>query len=324
MRRPGWTHAVPLLALLLVPAAPLPAEEPAFPPPPPLVSPIRGAIDFHVHSSPDVFGRSLTDVEVARIAARNGMRALVYKNHVTSTADRAFLVHQAVPEIEAFGGVTLNRAVGGINPAAVEWMFRMEGGRGRVVWLPSIDAAHHKETFGIPGEGIRVARDGRVTPDMEAVLKVIAREDLVLHTCHVSPEETLTVIRRARELGVERIVVTHALAEVPGLSLEQARQAADMGAYLELAYLNHLMGAGAHQEWMSHWRQVSVADMAEAIRQVGAEHFVLASDLGQTENPIHPDGYKRLVAGLAKEGIPRADIERMMRTNPARVLGLAE
>ena len=124
------------------------AQGRSFPPPPPLVSPIAGAIDFHVHSSPDVFGRSLTDVEVALLAKRHGMRALVYKNHVTSTADRAFLVMQQVPGIEAFGGVALNRAVGGINPDAVEWMLRMEGGRGRVVWLPSFDADHHLKTFG--------------------------------------------------------------------------------------------------------------------------------------------------------------------------------
>ncbi len=105
------------------------AQERVYPPPPPLQSPIAGAIDLHVHSGPDVFGRGFLDVEVARAAKRAGMRGLVLKNHVTSTADRAYLVMQQVPGLEVFGGIVLNGAVGGINPQAVEWMHRMEGVR---------------------------------------------------------------------------------------------------------------------------------------------------------------------------------------------------
>ena len=86
----------------------------AFPPPPPVKSPIEGAIDFHVHSAPDVFGRSVTDIEAATLARRAGMRAIVLKNHVTSTADRAAVVREVVPGIEVFGGIVLNRAVGGV------------------------------------------------------------------------------------------------------------------------------------------------------------------------------------------------------------------
>ena len=300
------------------------ADVRVYPPPPPLVSPIAGAIDFHVHSGPDVFGRGFLDVDVARAAARAGMRALVFKNHVTSTADRAFLVMQQVPNIEVFGGIVLNSAVGGINPAAVEWMHRMEGGRGKVVWLPSFDADHHLRTFGEPGEGIKVAIDGTVTPEMEAVLKIIARENLVLQTSHVSPVEALAVIRRGRDLGVRNMIVTHAMADVPGMTVGEMRQVAALGGKLELDFLNHLMGPGAHMGWMRHWRQVSFADMAAAIKAVGAEHFVLASDLGQTGNPIHPDGYKLLVAGLAAEGIDQAALHLMMAETPARLLGLAD
>lgn len=298
------------------------AEIRVYPPPPPAVSPIAGAIDFHVHSAPDVFGRGYEDVDVARLAARQGMRALVLKNHVTSTADRAQMVTKAVPEIEAFGGIVLNQAVGGINAAAVEWMYRMEGGRGRVVWLPSFDADYHLRTFGEPGEGLKVAVDGVVTPEMEKVLRVIAREDLVLCTSHVSPEEALAVIRRGRELGASRFVITHAMADVPGFSIAQMKEAASMGAYMELVFLNDMMGPNAYLPWMRHWKRVSIADMAAAIKQVGAAHFILSSDLGQTGNPAHPDGYKLLVDGLGQAGVSRADIDLMMKRNPAWLLGL--
>jgi hypothetical protein len=100
-----------------------------FPPPPPKVSPAAGTIDMHVHSHPDVFGRSMDDVDVAQLAKARGMRGLLLKNHVATTADRAALAMKAVPGIEIWGGIVLNNAVGGINPAAVEWMHRMYGVR---------------------------------------------------------------------------------------------------------------------------------------------------------------------------------------------------
>ncbi|MBI1397782.1 MAG: histidinol phosphatase [Betaproteobacteria bacterium] len=311
------------VALLLSSSAGLHAQDlRVFPPAPPVQSPIAGAIDFHVHSAPDVFGRSVTDIEAATLARRMDMRAIVLKNHVTATADRAAITREVVPGIEVFGGVVLNRAVGGVNPDAVEWMSRMSGRYGKVVWLPTIDAAHHMKTFGVPGEGLRVVVDGTVTPETDAVLRIIARENLVLETGHVSPEEVIAVIRRGRDLGVRNMLVTHATAQVPNLSVTQMREVAALGGYLELDFIGELMGPDAHLPWMRHWRHVSIAEMAATIRAVGPEHIVLATDLGQTGNPTQPDGMIMLVQGLRKAGIPEEDLQRMMRTNPARLLGL--
>src|SRR5436190_17474353 len=175
----------------------------AFPPPPPKVSPATGVIDFHVHSHPDVFGRNMDDIDIAQLARSKGMRGLVLKNHVTTTADRAALVMKVVPGIEVWGGIVLNNAVGGVNPNAVEWMHRMYGSRGKVVWLPTFESDKHLKTLvSKDAKGIEVAPNGQVTPDMEAILKIIARENLVLATGHVHPYEVLAVLKRARELGV--------------------------------------------------------------------------------------------------------------------------
>ena len=103
----------------------------AFPPPPPKVSPAAGVVDLHVHSHPDVFGRNMDDIDVANLAKSRGMRGIVLKNHISETASRAALVMKVVPGIEVFGGIVLNKAVGGINPDAVEWMHRVYGKIGR-------------------------------------------------------------------------------------------------------------------------------------------------------------------------------------------------
>ena len=67
-------------AALSLATAPALTEPPVgFPPPPPKVSPAQGAIDFHVHSEPDVFGRSMDDIDVAVLAKRKGIRGLVLR-----------------------------------------------------------------------------------------------------------------------------------------------------------------------------------------------------------------------------------------------------
>ena len=148
----------------------------AFPPPPPKVSPAAGVIDMHVHSHPDVFGRNMDDIDVAQLA-------------------KAALVTKVVPGIEVFGGIVLNNAVGGVNPHAVEWMHRVYGGRGKMVWLPTFESDKHVKTFTKPdAKGLVVAPNGQVTPEMEAILRIIARENLVLATGHVHPEEVIARI----------------------------------------------------------------------------------------------------------------------------------
>ena len=94
---------------------------------------LAGVLDFHVHSRPASRPRSVSDLEIARIAKRAGMRGLVFKNHFTMTADRAWLAMQEVDGIEIFGGVALNHAVGGLNAEAVRQLVAFSGERGKVV-----------------------------------------------------------------------------------------------------------------------------------------------------------------------------------------------
>jgi hypothetical protein len=101
---------------------------------------LDGAIDIHAHCDPDSTPRSIDAIDLAKLAHARGMRGLVLKNHYEPTASLAYIVRKEVPGIEIFGGIDLNRSVGGINPAAVERMTMDKGGWGRVVWMPTFDA----------------------------------------------------------------------------------------------------------------------------------------------------------------------------------------
>ncbi len=290
-------------------------------PPPPAVSPIRGLIDFHTHSAPDVFGRAVDDEEITALASAREMEAVVLKSHVTLTADRAWLARKHMPGVKVFGGVTLNGAVGGLNAQAVEWMWRMQGGHGRVVWFPTFDADNHVRRNRTAAAGIRVVDErGAVLPAAREVLAVCAAQRLVVHTGHASAEEALALIAAAREAGCDRIVVTHAELDVVGMTEAQMKKAAAMGAKLELCALGMLVGPEAPLPWMRDWARVPVEETAARVQSVGANHFVLGTDLGQTGNPTPADGLQLFVTGLEAAGITRAQIHAMGREVPGALL----
>jgi len=313
------------VAAFAISATGLALAQVGFPPPPPKVSPAAGVIDMHVHPAPDVFGRSLTDIEMATVARRKGMRGLVLKNHVVTTADRAATAMEAVPGIEIWGGIVLNNSVGGVNPAAVEWMHRMSGGRGKIVWLPTFDSDKHVKTLVDKNKsGLVVAPGGVVTPQMEEILKIIARENLVLATGHVHADEVVAVARRAKELGVKNILVTHGLTNIPGLSMAQAKEVAALGGMIEICYLQFMTGPDAQYAWMKHWNQVNTTQVLMALNEVGADSLVISTDLGQQGMMMPPDGVENAIAALKAAGVSQGDIDKMMKKNPARLLGLKD
>jgi hypothetical protein len=295
-----------------------------FPPPPPKVSPAAGVIDMHVHSHPDVFGRNMDDIDLATLAKARGMRGILIKNHISETASRAALVMKVVPGIEVFGGIVLNKAVGGINPDAVEWMHRIYGGRGKVVWLPTFESDKHVKTLSKPDAvGLTVAPNGQVSPEMEAILKIIARENLVLATGHVHPEEIVAVVKKGKELGVRNFIITHGLTNVPGLNMAQAKQVAEMGAVIEICFLQFLAGPNAPLPFLTHWTQTNAKTVAQAVKDLGVNSVLVSTDLGQSGNMVHPDGVEAAIAAMKREGLTDADIDQMMRKTPARLLGLS-
>src|SRR5690348_13686253 len=172
---------------------------------------LNQVIDIHVHSDPDSSPRSIDAIDLARLAKSRGMRGLVLKNHYEPTASLAYVVRKEVPGIEIFGGIDLNRSVGGINPAAIERMVLMKGGWGRVVWMPTFDAENQVRFSKENRPFVSVSKDGQLLPEVKQVIALVAKHQLTLETGHSSPEEGLSIVREARRQGVQHMVITHAM-----------------------------------------------------------------------------------------------------------------
>jgi len=273
---------------------------------------LNGVVDIHVHSDPDSVPRSIDAIDIAKLAKSKGMRALVLKNHYESTASLAFLVRKEVPGIEIFGGIALNRTVGGINVAAVDRMTKVKGGWGRVVWMPTFDAENQVRFSKENRPFVSVSKNGALLPEVKEVISVIAKNQLTLATGHSTPAEVLMLIREAKQQGVQRIVVTHAMLAPVQMSVAQMQEAVKLGAKLEFVY-NALIGPS---------KMFEMSDYAAAIRKVGVDACILSSDLGQAGNPLHPDGLMAFFQGLRGKGFTEAEIDTMAKRNPAKLLGL--
>jgi hypothetical protein len=289
---------------------------------------LRGAFDTHVHISPDVVERKIDDISLARRFVELGMAGFGLKSHYGSTAERASVVRASVPGIEVLGAISLNRAVGGMNPLAVEIAAR-EGAR--IVWFPTVDSeneAHEREAppgakvpvwvkvqLDLRDQGIEidpvpvVDGNGGVLPETRTVLDLIARHDLVLATGHLSRDEIFTVVDAAVEAGVRTIVITH--PEFPSQSIgpDDQRALAEKGALLERCFTTPHTGKVSWETWL------------ENIRATGPEHSVLSTDLGQSFNPAVEDGLALMVDRLLDAGFSEEEVHTMAVKNTRRVAG---
>ncbi|MEW9124980.1 MAG: DUF6282 family protein [Thermotaleaceae bacterium] len=280
---------------------------------------LKGVIDMHVHSSPDTRERAYTDFELMEAGIRVGARAIVIKSHHGTTMNRAFLVnehnkivHQGRNNFTMFGSVTLNNAIGGLNPLAVETGLKMGA---KIVWLPTAHAANQLKKNGQTG-GIECLENGKIVTPLKEIFRMIKEYDVVLGTGHLSPEEIFPVVEQAKAMGLNKIVVTHPEFWVVGMSNEdQIKIVKDYDVYLERCYAQP-MGGGVYKS--------NLEDNLLIIKEVGYKNVIVNTDGGQVENPNWEVALEEYMQYLLDKGIPEEEIDFMAKTIPAKLLGLDE
>jgi Family of unknown function (DUF6282) len=288
---------------------------------------MEGAYDAQVHVAPDVIERRIDDLDLAKEFLAHGMKGFVLKSHYFPTAERARVVTKAVPGISAYGAITLNHSVGGLNPVALE----LAGRSGcKVVWFPTVDAAN--ETAGrLDGPNVKlpfwakiqrelaatgiapppltvVDEAGKISANVRRCIELIAKHNMILATGHLGRVEIFELVKTAREMGTQRVLVTHAEFPSQNLTADEQLQLANMGAFIEHCFTTMHTGKAP---WEGAF---------EAIRKVGPERCVLSTDLGQTINPPVAGGFAMFAQKLLDNGFSVDQIRRMTVTNPASLL----
>jgi len=274
-----------------------------------------------------VIGRRIDDIDCAREFLACGLRGFVLKSHYIQTGERAQVVTKAVPGIKAFGAVTLNHSVGGLNPVAVE----LAGRSGcKIVWMPTVDAQN--ETAGrLDGGGDKLpfwakiqrelAAEGIAPPPLSVVdasdrvierakrcLERIARHNMILATGHVGRREIFALIREAREMGVKKVVVTHAEFPSQNLTGDEQKALADLGAVIEHCFTTTYTGKAPWEAAFAN------------IRQTGVSRTIISTDLGQTINPPVAEGFGMFADRLLSAGFTADEVRTMAVTIPTRLI----
>jgi hypothetical protein len=287
---------------------------------------IADAIDLHCHFGPDTIGgtlaggegHSVTAVDAARDAAESGHAALVLKSHSFASPALARNVEDAVSGVRVFGGICTDYPSGGLNVDAVEAALALDA---KIVWLPTV---HSQQDFekrtvareGFHGTGIRVVdEEGRVVPAVQEIFGLVSQKDAILATGHISAEEHYAVVKEFAGRG--HVLVTHAGEELAGprLSAEQCAELADLGASIELTALSckDVLGVTGKRP----------DAMAAMIRAIGPSRCTLSTDYGWTTAVPRPaPGLQEFLEALWGEGITEDELQAMVSTHPARLLGL--
>ncbi len=288
---------------------------------------IEGGYDLQVHVAPDVIERRIDDIDLAHEFLKRGLKGFVLKSHYLPTAERAQVVTKAVPGIQAFGAITLNHSVGGLNPVAVELSGRSGA---KIVWMPTVDAAN--ETAGrVDGPSTKLpfwakiqrelAATGIAPPPLTVLddqgdlneasrrcLDIIGSRNMILATGHLGRKEIFALVRAAREMKLQRVLVTHAEFPSQSLTADEQAELANEGALIEHCFTTMHTGKAS-------WDEVMVS-----IRKAGPERCVLSTDLGQTINPPVSEGFAMFAQTLMDGGFSAADIKRMAVTNPSALV----
>ena len=290
---------------------------------------LQGAYDLHVHSAPDVLPRLMDDIEMAKRITDTKMAGYAIKSHYFCTAERATLINTLFPACEAIGTITLNSSVGGINPTAVE----MAGRAGtKLVWFPTCDNPTERahvfngdpnkklpywaqilitmKEEGIDAPTVEIFNEkGRLSDSTMQVLEIIAKHEMILATSHLSHEETFALVKEAHARGVKNIIITHVDFPTTFYTIEEQKELAKYGAYMEHCYTTWATG------------KIDFATTVAQIKSLGPERVIIATDLGQ-KTSIYPDeGMQSFAEKLYENGIDEKAIRTMFVTNQRTLLG---
>jgi hypothetical protein len=283
---------------------------------------LEGAYDIHVHASPDVVPRAMDVVQLAKAALEQKMAGLLIKSHTTATTGRVYVLnHLLKGSCRFFSSLALNSPVGFVNLSAVESALRS---RTDLIFFPTYGAENHIKKWGLgkpptafPISGYHkkgfslLNEKGKVKHNINAIMKLIAKHDAALGTGHLSPVESLELIKVAKEVGVKRIVLTHASESVVDMEPDQQKEAANMGAMIEHCFFAVTDSCPG---------KIQLEKIKDQIRYVGISSSILSTDFGQVKNSPPIEGFSYYLEKMRTLGFSEDELHVMIHDNPKKLL----
>jgi hypothetical protein len=283
---------------------------------------IRQAVDIHLHIGPEIIPRKYTVKELVA-TERGKLAGCVLKNHFYPTT--ALFTKDDTKDLQLYGGIVLNNAVGGLNPEAV-YATALVSNRPIVVWFPTINSEQflRASKYELAPEWLKgkkiplrlakdvksviVTQNGKLTASAKRVVNAIADIDAVLATGHISWQESMAVVKYALEKGVKRIVITHPIYQRIAMPISRQKELAKKGCYIEQCFSMYSID------------KIPIKKIAQQINAVGANSVILSSDVGQAFSPAPSQSLYEFANLLFEQGISLDELKIMLVSNPKKLL----
>jgi hypothetical protein len=106
----------------------------------------------------------------------------------------------------------------------------------------------------------------------------------------------MVLARMAKEVGLNKFVVTHANSTIWKMAHDQIRKVVDLGGYIEFCYLTNLWGPGTG---LPDFVRMSDAEFVAYVT-VAPERSFITTDLGQIGMPNPLNGMRMCISCHAK------------------------
>lgn len=281
---------------------------------------LAGTIDLHIHAAPDTKTRLASELDFARQAQDAGMRAVMFKSNDFSCHDRAYLIREVLPSFEVFGSMCMNDVVGDkVNVVAARKAMCTTGSLCRCIWMPTQNSRYQVKTYGQKQKIIDVTdASGNLLPEVISVMELCAEYDIMFASGHSSPEETLLMARRAKEIGLKKFVATHVNSSIWTLSPKQLETVVGLGGWVELSFLTNLWGPGTGLPEYERLSDKAFCDLLS----VAPERSFVSTDLGQVAMPSPVNGMLAAIKAITAYGCSSRTIRNVTAVNPAYLVGL--
>jgi hypothetical protein len=289
---------------------------------------LEGAIDTHCHGYPEIsfeVKMRTEDLEAFRLAAEAKMKGIVLKSHMWPTIGRVYQMKDKIQGIEVWSSITLNTSSGGFSPWVTESALKQGV---KVIWLPTWSARNDLQRGGFsrlmkpwlptlnrikPEDGLSVFNSsGELDQNVKEILALAKDYDVAIFTGHISPQESLAVAREAKKMGFKKLLLSHPDSNSVGATMEQVKEMAEMGFFIETTFLG-LMPA--------FWR-ISLKDICQRIREVGARRWVLSTDTFFEWSAPPSEMMRMFIASVLSCGMSADEVDLMVRKNPSELLNL--
>jgi uncharacterized protein DUF6282 len=304
------------------------------------VAGVDDAIDIHCHAHEG----QQDAVGVAKLATKSGMMGILYKTIVgrkdpaasvaaVRSALESWCVEKRLTPTHLWPGSSVTQGfLSKIEPA---WSRKMLDSGVVALWMPNNTSANTLSIVGgKPSAWDKTAdpnahteplswsdslkyghylldEKGRLLPEIEEIFRMAHDRGAAIFFGHPTKHEFRAMVEFSDKIGFKKGVVDHPFSPFVDLTIEEMKEAAGAGLWLNFTYdeLSPLLG-------------IDPANMYKAIRAVGPARCALSSDAGEPLFPNSVESLRLLRNYMAAFGCTAEEIYTMCTVNPSFIVGL--